>query len=73
MKLNDNQNRILDLTFQLESRTLEYRKLCDELEKIKQEKINPNDQSLLALKEKFEKNLNEITKITNELEALNKK
>lgn len=63
------QNRITFLTMKLDLKTREYKKLCIELEEVKKkEKIS--EEELFILKDKFQKNHDEIVEINKELKKL---
>ncbi len=65
--MNINQTKLVGLTMELDLKAREYKKLCDELDKLKEEKIEPNDDRLLELKELFQKNHDDIVKINVEI------
>ena len=73
MKLTLEQAKLVSLTMELDMKAMEYKKLCDELDDLKNKKIDPNDPILLELKDKFSQNLDEILKIKNELKKLQDK
>jgi hypothetical protein len=66
------QTKLLGLTMELELKIREYNYLCEKLEKLKEHKINPNDERLLEVKELFEKNYNEIVALKIQISDLNK-
>lgn len=55
---------------ELELKTREYKKLCDELEKIKSDEIDDNDSILHDLKERFIINHDKIVQINKEIKEL---
>ena len=73
MKMTLEQTQLVGLTMQLDLKAQEYGKLCAELENLKNQNLDPNDEKYAVLKQKFEKNLKEIKKINAELKKLNKK
>ena len=70
MILTKSQTKFIKLTRALEIKTKQYKSLCDELEVLRQNHIDPNSPILLELKGKFVKNLDEIKTINNELKKL---
>lgn len=54
----------------LDLKSREYDNLCEELEKVKVENTDPNDKSLLDLKDKFIKNKEEIVELNKRLVEL---
>ena len=70
MKMTLDQTKLVGLTMQLELKTMEYKKLCEEFEEVKKLNIDPNDESLLPLLERFTKNQQEIVEINRQLNAL---
>ena len=68
--MNLKQTKLVGLAMELELRTQEYKKLCEELDKLKDNKIDPNDEKLLAIKELFQRNNEEISRINNEMKEL---
>ena len=70
MKMNLEQTKLIGLTMELELKTKEYHMLCDELEMLKNQNIDPNDERLIPLKDKFLKNQKEIIEITEQLKKL---
>ena len=65
--MNISQTKLVGLTMELDLKAREYKKLCDELEKLKENKIDPNDERLLKLKELLQKNHDDIVKINVEI------
>lgn len=72
MNMNLNQTKFVGLTMELELKTKEYKKLCNTLEKLKKNNVNPNDEKLLELRELFQKNHDEIAEINKQLNELKK-
>ncbi len=70
MKMNLNQTKLVGLTMELELKTREYKKLCNQLEDLKKKQIDENAEELLELKNQFQKNYNEIAKINKELKQI---
>ena len=68
--MNENQEKIVGLTMELDLRAREYKMLCDKLDKLKEENIDPNDERLIALKEMFITNSEEIKEINDKLRKL---
>lgn len=68
--MNLNQTKLVGLTMELNLKTIEYKKLCDKLEQIKQSGINPNDEKLLKFKQLFQKNHDEIVEINKKIKEL---
>lgn len=68
--MNLNQTKLVGLTMELDLKTREYKKLCDKLDKLKENKIDPNDERLLVVKELFQKNHDDIVKINTQIKEL---
>lgn len=68
--MNLNQTKLVGLTMELDLKAMEYKKLCDKLEQLKQSDINPNDEKLLELKQLFQKNYDEIVEINRQIKEL---
>lgn len=68
--MNLSQTKLVGLTMELDLKTREYKKLCDKLDKLKENKIDPNDERLLAVKELFQKNHDDIVKINKQIKKL---
>lgn len=68
--MNLSQTKLVGLTMELDLKTREYKKLCDKLDKLKENKIDPNDERLLAVKELFQKNHDEIVEINRQIKEL---
>lgn len=73
MKLNDTQERVVELTIQLTQKTAEFNELSRELINIKESSSDPNDPRLLKVQEGFSQILEEVTSITNELDQIKNK
>ena len=71
--MNLSQTKLVGLTMELELKTREYKNLCDKLDKLKEKKIEPNDERLIIVKELFQKNNDEITKINMQIKELKEK
>jgi len=68
--VNLNQTKLVGLTMELDLKTQEYKKLCAELEELKQSGIEPNDPRLLPLLQAFQTNNQEIIAIKKQLQEL---
>ena len=68
--LNIEQTKLVGLTMELELKAKEYKVLCNELDKLKAEKIDPNDKKLIKLKKLFQKNHDEIQEIKNKIKDI---
>ena len=55
MKMTLEQTKLVGLTMELELKTREYKMLCDELETLKKQNLDQNDEKYAVLKQKFEK------------------
>lgn len=71
MEMNLSQTKLVGLTMKLDLKTREFRKLCEELDKLEKENIDENDERLIKLKKEFEENQTEIQNINTQLEKLN--
>lgn len=71
--MNLDQTKLVGLTMELDLKAREYNKLCDKLEQLEQNNINPNDEKLLKLKQLFEQNQKEISEINKQLKELKEK
>lgn len=60
----------MDLTRELDLKTREYKKLCDKLDELKERKIDPNDERLLAVKGLFQKNHDDIVEINKQIKKI---
>lgn len=69
-KLDIKQTKLIGLTYDLEIKTREYKKLCDELDAIKKSNIDANHPSLLDLLKRFSANNKEIKAIQEQLKTL---
>ena len=70
MKMDLNQTKLVGLTMELDLKTREFKKLCNKLEQLKKEDIEPNDEKLSNLKILFQKNQEEIEQINKQLKEL---
>lgn len=68
--MNLSQTKLVGLTMELDLRTREYKKLCEKLDKLKADGINPNDESLIELKMMFQKNYNDIVEINKQIRLI---
>lgn len=68
--MNLNQTKLVGLTMELDLKTREYKKLCNKLDDLKENKIDPNDERFLVLKELFQKNHDDIVKINSQIKEL---
>ena len=68
--MNSSQTKLVGLTMELDLKTREYKILCDKLDKLKANKIDPNDERLLMVKELFQKNHDEIVKIKKQINEI---
>ena len=68
--MNLSQTKLVGLTMELDLKTREYKKLCDKLEELKEKKIDTNDERLLAVKELFQKNYDDIVEINRQISEL---
>ena len=68
--MNLSQTKLVGLTMELDLKAREYKKLCDELDELKEKEIDPNDERLLVFKELFQKNHDDIVKINTQLREL---
>lgn len=68
--MNLSQTKLVGLTMELDLKTREYKKLCDKLEQLKQNNINPNDEKLLELKQLFQKNHDKIVQINKQIREI---
>ncbi len=68
--MNLSQTKLVGLTMELDLKTREYKKLCDKLDKLKENKIDPNDERLLVVKELFQKNHDDIVKINTQIKEI---
>lgn len=70
MKMTLEQTKLVGLTMELDLKTREYKKLCEELDELKKQNIDPNDEKLIPLLNKFLKSKEEIDNITKQLKEL---
>lgn len=68
--MNLSQTKLVGLTMELDLKTREYKKLCDKLDKLKENKIDPNDERLLAVKDLFQKNHDDIVEINRQIKEI---
>ncbi len=68
--MNLSQTKLVGLTMELDLKAREYKKLCDKLDELKEEKIDPNDERLLAVKELFQKNHDDIVEINSQIKEI---
>ena len=68
--MNLSQTKLVGLTMELDLKTREYKKLCNKLDNLKENKIDPNDERFLVLKELFQKNHDDIVKINSQIKEL---
>ncbi len=70
MRINLNQTKLIGLTMELDLKAREYKKLCNKLEKLKEDNIDANSSELLELKNLFQINHDEIVEIKKQLKIL---
>lgn len=68
--MNLSQTKLVGLTMELDLKAREYKKLCDELDRLKEKKIDPNDERLLEVKEMFQQNHDDIVKINAQIKEI---
>lgn len=68
--MNLSQTKLVGLTMELDLKAREYKKICDKLDELKEKKIDPNDERLLAIKELFQKNHDDIVKINKQIKEI---
>ena len=68
--MNLSQTKLVGLTMELDLKAREYKKLCNKLDDLKENKIEPNDERFLVLKELFQKNHDDIVKINSQIKEL---
>ena len=68
--MNLSQTKLVGLTMELDLKAREYKELCDKLDELKEKKIDPNDERLLAIKEMFQKNHDDIVEINRQIRKL---
>ena len=72
MNLTSKQQKLIELTMELDIKAKEYKLLCDELESLKKSNLDENDEKYVNLRDRFAENLREIKSINNQLKDLNK-
>ena len=73
MMMTLSQTKLVGLTMELDLKVREYNMLCKDLEIVKTKKIDPNDVTLLPLKDNFQKNHDEIVDINRQIRELKEK
>ena len=68
--MNLSQTKLVGLTMELDLKTREYKKLCDKLDELKERKIDPNDERLLAVNGLFQKNHDDIVEINKQIKKI---
>ena len=68
--MNLSQTKLVGLTMELDLKTREYKKLCYKLDELKERKIDPNDERLLAVKGLFQKNHDDIVEINKQIKKI---
>lgn len=68
--MNLSQTKLVGLTMELDLKTREYKKLCEKLDELKEKRIDPNDERLLAVKELFQKNHDDIVEINRQIKEV---
>ena len=68
--MNLSQTKLVGLTMELDLKTREYKKLCDKLDELKERKIDPNDERLLAVKGLFQKNHDDLVEINKQIKKI---
>lgn len=68
--MNLSQTKLVGLTMELDLKTREYKKLCDKLDELKERKIDPNDERLLAVKGLFQKNHDDMVEINKQIKKI---
>ena len=68
--MNLSQTKLVGLTMELDLKAREYKKLCDELDRLKEKIIDPNDKRLLEVKEMFQQNHDDIVKINAQIKEI---
>ena len=71
--MNLSQTKLVGLTMELDLKTREYKKLCDKLDELKEKRIDPNDERLLAVKDLFQKNHDDIVEINRQIKEVKEK
>ena len=67
------QTKLVGLTMELELKVKEYKILCKKFSKLKENKVEPNDERLYVVKELFKKNHDDIVKINAQIKELKEK
>lgn len=70
MRINLNQTKLIGLTMELDLKAREYKKLCNRLEKLKEDNIDGNSSELLELRDLFQINHDKIVEIKKQLKDL---
>ncbi len=68
--MNVTQTTLGDLTKKLELKAKEYEILCNKLSKLKEKNIAPNDERLLVVKELFQNNHDDISRINAKIREI---
>lgn len=68
--MNLEQTKLVGLTMELDLKTREYKKLCNKLEKLKENNIDVNNPILIDLKAMFQRNHEEIVEINRQIKKL---
>ena len=68
--MNVSQTKLVGLTMELDFKAREYKKICDELDRLKEKIIDPNDKRLLEVKEMFQQNHDDIVKINAQIKEI---
>ena len=71
--MNLSQTKLVGLTMELDLKAREYKSLCDKLDKLKENKVDANDDRLLVVEELFQKNYDDIVKINTQIKELKRK
>ena len=64
------QTKLVGLTMELDLKAREYEILCNKLEQLKKNNIDPNDEKLLYMMQLFQKNHSEIVEINKEINKI---
>lgn len=70
MKMTLDQTRLVGLTMQLDLKTREFKMLCEELDSLKGQGLDPNAEEFAELEKKFVENNKEIKEINRQLKEL---
>lgn len=68
--MNLNQTKLVGLTMELDLKAREYKTICDKLDDLKEKEIDPNDERLLAIKELFQRNHEDIVEINRQIKEI---